>query len=290
MKQQATKDGVDAMTVRDELLHSIKTAVQSIRSRDPSDTQIHCARKALKHARANLRLLRDVVGNTVYRRENVALRNAARPLSRVRDVAVLRATAGQLLRHEEHGARRRLLRKVRRTLKQTRLEARTELYRMNVIKGCIATLLAAKARIRSWRLEPVDRRWVRDGLQRIYRRGREGYELACADPTAENLHEWRKRVKYLYQAMVIWRVHNAARVKGVMKRAHKVASLLGTEHDLGMFNEQLTKLDSAHPVRPAIGCSIAQRQSNLRDKAFNKGRRLFKVKPGAFVRGIIDES
>lgn len=66
---------------------TLKKAVKAIRARNPTGAQIHGARKALKRARANLRLLRDAVGKTAYICENVVLRDAARPLSGVRDAA-----------------------------------------------------------------------------------------------------------------------------------------------------------------------------------------------------------
>lgn len=53
------------------------------------DDVAHDVRKRCKTVRALLRLIRDEVGKDVYRRENRALRDAARALSPVRDAAVL---------------------------------------------------------------------------------------------------------------------------------------------------------------------------------------------------------
>src|SRR5580698_10039159 len=62
---------------------------------DPRRSSIHEIRKKLKRARAALRLLRDCLGEPVYRRENSRLRDAARPLTPVRDAKVLFATLHQ---------------------------------------------------------------------------------------------------------------------------------------------------------------------------------------------------
>jgi CHAD domain-containing protein len=43
-----------------------------------SGEAVHSARKELKKARATLRLLRDALSDAVYKRENAALRDAAR--------------------------------------------------------------------------------------------------------------------------------------------------------------------------------------------------------------------
>jgi CHAD domain-containing protein len=283
MKRRTVNGTVQAPTVRDELLRHVESAVKAIRARESSDTQIHTARKELKLARANLRLLRDAVGKAAYTRENIALRDAARPLSGVRDAAVLRETADELINETRRGPRRRLLLKVRRALEQARREARAELRGMNATRASVACLVAAAARMRKWRLEQADHKSVRVGLQRIYRRGREALMIACDDPTNENLHEWRKQVKYLGQSMEMWKEHDANVVKRLIKRADKLADLLGTDHDLVVFEERLKQLDSPHPIRPAISRDIAEQRCELRDEALKKGRRLFKRPPTSFI-------
>lgn len=286
MKQQAGNGTLHATTVRDELLRHVETAVKLIRARNPTDAQIHRARKELKRARANLRLLRDAVGKAAYIRENTALRDAARPLSGVRDAAVLLETGDKLLSATRRGPRRRLLLKVRRALEQAWRETRAELRRMNATRVSAASLVAAAGRIRKWRLEQADMASLCGGLQRVYRRGREALEIACANPTNENLHEWRKQVKYLGQSMGVWTAHDADGVKGLIKRAGKLADLLGTDHDLAVFEERLEKFDSPHLILPAITRDIAGRRCNLLSKALKKGRRLFKEKPRSFASEI----
>jgi len=51
----------------------------------PGASAVHEARRRLKRARAMLRLVRPGLAPRVYRRENVALAGAARPLGAVRD-------------------------------------------------------------------------------------------------------------------------------------------------------------------------------------------------------------
>jgi CHAD domain-containing protein len=54
-----------------------------------SDETIHDTRKRLKRVRAGLRLLREAMGEGRYRRENALIRDAARPLTELRDAKVL---------------------------------------------------------------------------------------------------------------------------------------------------------------------------------------------------------
>src|SRR5205085_6461592 len=55
----------------------------------PSDEAVHAARRRGKKARALLRLARAAMGERTYRRANGTLRDAARPLSELRDAVVL---------------------------------------------------------------------------------------------------------------------------------------------------------------------------------------------------------
>lgn len=286
MKRHATNGALRAVTVRNKLLHHIETAIKDIRPRNPSDAQIHNARKELKRARANLRLLRDTVGKAVYTSENAALRDAARRLSGVRDAAVLGKTTDKLIRAARRGPRRRLLVNVRRILEQERLKARTELWGTDSRRASVACLVAAARRIRQWPLERVDRATVCDGLQRIYRQGRKALAISCAKPTAENLHEWRKQVKYLSNSMEMWKTQERNNVRRLIRQAEKLADLLGTDHDLVVFEERLEKLDSPNPIQTSIARDIAHRRCDLQKKAMKKGRLLFKSKPRTFVRSI----
>ena len=68
-----------------------------------------------------------------------------------------------------------------------------------------ATIDDALARTTTWTFERDGFDALSPGLRRIYRRGRKAMRAAREDPSAENLHEWRKRVKDLWHATEIVR-------------------------------------------------------------------------------------
>jgi CHAD domain-containing protein len=112
---------------------------------------------------------------------------------------------------------------------------------------------------------------------------------ARKDPSAENLHEWRKRVKDLWHATQIVRAAQPKRLKRVSRRAHKLADLLGDGHDLSMLRDYV----ETHPQcfenetsKRALVAVIDRRSNRLRDKALKRGRRLYKRPPKRFVRAI----
>src|SRR5262249_26458757 len=63
------------------------------------DEVVHDVRKRCKRLRGLLRLVRDGLGDARYREENVCLRDAARPLTEVRDARVLVDVLDRLAEH-----------------------------------------------------------------------------------------------------------------------------------------------------------------------------------------------
>jgi CHAD domain len=82
-------------SLHDAALTIIDGATETLRSGD-GDEAVHAARKACKCIRAALRLLRQWLGPEVYRRENKRIRDAAKPLTAVRDAFILRTTLRRL--------------------------------------------------------------------------------------------------------------------------------------------------------------------------------------------------
>ncbi|MGC4098765.1 MAG: CHAD domain-containing protein [Nitrospira sp.] len=199
---------------------------------------------------------------------------------------MLSKTAEKFLTAARPGARRRLLLKVRQTLERGKRESQAELQAMNVLNDSAACLEAAIARMRRWKLTPAHRASISKGLERTYRRGRKAFALACEKPTDENLHEWRKQVKYLGQSLKVWKALRGTDGEGLIERADKLADLLGTDHDLVVFEKRLEMLDAPHPTRPAIALDIADQRRDLVKKALKKGRRIFNAKPRVFTRKI----
>src|SRR5262249_13448651 len=86
-------------------IHRIaKSEIEKIReyvggsSAGSSDEMVHEARKGLKRLRAMLRLVRPAIGRKVYRSESITFRDAARPLSEVRDAKILVETLDKVVK------------------------------------------------------------------------------------------------------------------------------------------------------------------------------------------------
>jgi CHAD domain-containing protein len=273
--------------VREALRRQIGDALRVLRDPALPDEAIHHARKELKRARSNLRLLRRVVGRRAFERENGALRDASRPLSGVRDAKVLVKTIDDLIDAEKNAARRALLSRVRGVLEQKRLAAREALQGSGEVARSAESLDEAWQRVNGWRLTGRERRVLERGLKRIYARARKALSRADAERSAESLHEWRKHVKYLGAALATLDAGEGRVPEKLMKRVDMLAERLGVDHDLVVLEAELAKLYSrASHARTGVMSAIAQRREVLQAKALKDARSAFSRKPRAFAKQV----
>ena len=250
---------------------------------------VHATRKRLKRLRATVRLARDAVGEKTYEHENSAFRTTARRLAAGRDAQVLLETVEELNERFAEELPERATDALRDRLEQERDDANPSGRDDEGVDAVLEALRSAHSRTAAWTFADDDFGALRPGLRRIYRRGRKRMRAAVDDPTPENLHEWRKRVKDLWHATQIVRAARPKRLKRFAKRAHKLADLLGDGHDLAMLRDYA----EAHPElfersddREALLAIIDRRSGALRDEALERGRELYDRSPKRFVKRV----
>lgn len=264
------------------------------------DQAVHEARKSMKRLRALLRLIRDTLGEDVYRAENERLRDAGRLIGPVRDSAVLVA--------EVSGIRQRYSSHLRRTTMEgieSRLIERHAAIKQALaddparLRDVVVALRSARARYRVWPIEgddaagargrtPVEHSFdvLRSGLERTYRRGRKEMRRARDHPTGHNFHQWRKRVKYLRHQMELLQPLWPEMIGGYVSVLTDLGELLGEEHDLS----ELLRLIASEPglcddaVERSLLTALAQhRRSEVQTAALMIGRRVYAERPGQFT-------
>lgn len=274
--------------VRAAMCDEIADALQALWQRSrPSDEAMHQVRKDLKRARAALRLLREAVGEAAYARENLELRDAARPLASVRDATVALEVVRELLESENKPPRRARLLELRRTIHAERRSARERLLRSHKLAGVAHSLQDAGERAEYWRFPLEDTPVLRAGLERVYRKGRKALKRARAAVTTESLHESRKQAKYLQQALAVVADGGSRRLKKLEKRAGKVADRLGDDHDLAMLEAKLAALPAGPKAQRKLTARIEARRARLQKKALKLGRRMYRRKAAAFVERVL---
>ncbi|HYH49749.1 MAG TPA: CHAD domain-containing protein, partial [Acidimicrobiia bacterium] len=161
------------------------------------DEATHDARKRTKKLRALLRLVRPVLDDDVYRRENRALRDAARELSAVRDAWVLVEALDGLMTPAGDGLTGHSAAPLRAALVQQHRDLQTGRADTDTPGRAAVHYERVLARVGLWGVP--DRGWksLEDGLEAVVRAGRQHMARACSQGRAEDFHEWRKQVKYL---------------------------------------------------------------------------------------------
>src|SRR5262245_46873675 len=220
-----------------------------------SDTAVHDARKRMKKARALLRLLRPALGESTYRKENAALRDAARPLTEVRDAKVLVDTLDQLAESFAGQVDLKTLRQVRRGLRDHQREVRRRVLGEGDALGPVReALAAARRRAKRW---PVGRRgWsvLGAGLRKVYRQGRDAGAAAQADPSVEHLHEWRKQAKCLWHQLQVLHPLWPAAMDERADQAHALADSLAAG-DLAILRQNRQGSAGSLPPMRAQSCA-----------------------------------
>jgi hypothetical protein len=152
----------------------------------------------------------------------------------------------------------------------------------------VATELeAGEAAIGDWSPDGGDWPLVGGGLRRSYRRGRNRFADVRDDPSAENVHEWRKRVKDLWYHLRLLTTAWPAVVGESADETHELADLLGDHHDLAVLAEDARgrpdRFDSAADLE-ALVAAAERRQDELLAAALGLGERIYAEKPKAFAR------
>jgi CHAD domain-containing protein len=203
--------------------------------RKPEDTLVHDIRKHLKKARAVLRLLREEIGRSSFRREDRRLRDIGRLMTEVRDAEVRLQTMRQLEQATHHHYRS--YQKIERLL-ATELENFLAAF-AGWEKKAARLLERARHASKKWSRANYSWRGLRRAVQRTYKSGRRALATARAQPSAANIHELRKQTKLLGYQIRLLRPWNNLVVGTMIEELTQLGHLLGRVHDLVFLADRL---------------------------------------------------
>jgi len=149
----------------------------------------------------------------------------------------------------------------------------------------VQDLGAVRVRVEGWAIRAPDWEAVDQGLRRSYGRGRKTLGRARRSRSLEDLHAWRKRVKDLWYHERLLAPAAGPAVRSHAKDAHRLADLLGDDHDLGVLRDALTRDLTPVPVDvDAVVAVLDHRRAELQDEAIRLGQRVYAESPKAFRR------
>lgn len=255
------------------------------------DKAVHETRKNFKKMRAVLRLVRDALGDEMYRVENACFRDAGRMIAPLRDSAVLVETVDALQDQNlpeqaagayEHARQKLVVHQVA-VRKQLLVDSKVFVEVQDILQQ-------ARTRVMSISLKATGTDAFTPGLRRVYRRGRRRMKQAYVVQDDPHLfHDWRKRVKYLWHhaelLQVVWPDYMAS----LARELHLLSAYLGESHDLVVLREMLIGNPAelgADPDLLSLLTLITQKQHELEEKARPLGKRIYVEPAGEFARRL----
>ncbi len=277
---EATPSKMAVLDVNRALGGCIQEALSQLSTPAVSAKNVHDARRAIKRARAMLRLQRSALGGKTYERENRALRDIARSLSAARDGKVQLDVLNHLIV--------RYPSKIDATSMQALRKIFSSRYRVSgklsqeSLRTSRTSLLAVSDRASKRSVEAQGWDTVGVGLIRIYRAGRRCAKRIGQPASAEDLHRWRKHVTYLWRSLEFLRPVWPQRAGKLARKAHRLAHHLGEDHDLHVLSAAIAEMDSAQlgqDDRSMLRHLIARRRRRLQRKAVELSKRVYRHSP-----------
>jgi CHAD domain-containing protein len=254
---------------------------------------IHTARKALKRARAMIRLTRDVVGEAAFRNENAVLRNAAREIAGARDRTVRLLTLERLLEHHAASLPAGTFASLREALATEPGPESGPAGTPEEIIDTLTTLRTCRRRFAAWPVEgsgpggvPDDFSAIAPGLRRVYSQGRSRMKEAYRLGTEAAFHRWRKSAKYLRYQIEGLEPAWPEVLGSLAVAADRLAETLGDEHDCAVLGETVDAAPDLLPderERRLLAALVAEEQERLRRLARPLSARVYAEPPQAFA-------
>ena len=275
----------DPVDLRKALLREFHSAVQDAKDAaatvdESSAKAVHDSRKALRRARAVLKMIAGALPKSERKAVGRALQESRRSLSPIRDHAVAPETLGQLpLGEQDRAAAKRIL--------DTAAETLPTVAEIKQLLGEGAARAAAQAEALEASLPP-ELSWdvVVEGIQEVYADARRARR--SAKDSKQWFHTWRRRCKELAYQLELIAGHAGARLAAIQSELAGVTDNLGPAVDLVMVREfvatygQALGEDELDHLKAAIDAQLEDLMSETRKLA----RDTFSQKPRRFAKRL----
>lgn len=248
---------------------------------------VHNVRKALKKIRAGLRLFR-YTDEKFYKKQNTFFRDEGRRISEVRDASSVIEALDKLITHYHEQLYNNTFNQFKHFLEKRKDGIANEVIHKKRVLDTIEDQLRTKCEaIESWGLEKANGfKGLAPGVKKVYKRGQKAFKETKGSATSPNLHEWRKRVKYLrYQLILLQRIWPPP-LKAWQKELHKLSDYLGGDRDLYMLhnvvknNAGAFKDTQSHQLLSTL---IEGHRKQLQQEAILTGEKLYHLDKDTFV-------
>jgi hypothetical protein len=237
---------------------------------------VHRARTQFKKTRGVLRLARPVLGKEEFRRGNAAFRDAGREMRASRDSVALIESLDFLTKNALPRISPAIIRRLRGFLVADSRKLAKSLVSGDALARIADAIDKEREHVGEWDLSDLKGKDARRAWARARKQCREAFHIALADPSDENLHEWRKRTKTLLFQTDLLRKRNPG-TRENRDQLKKLTEILGHDQDLAMLRKAI--LDHKQVLRSVEGVKllltgVATRRRALRVDAFALAERI----------------
>lgn len=267
----------------------IAEALFELQRKEKPEQGIHQARKNFKQLRGLARLFRDDLGKKPYRAQNVYYRDLGRSLSTLRDATALIESLHAVRDQYKSAVRPEVFKKPEAFLIRDRERIRESQIQQEHQVEQVIQLLEKSGDLVAALNFPVSEKGIVKSIKRVYKRGYKAYNnCSQKQPDLDELHEWRKRVKYLWYHHLLLKDVWEPVFAGFAVEIHKLSDLLGNYRDLGLLEGKLAEENSGiNPTKlSVIQALIREHQTSLLDRAQSLGTKIYAEKPGKFAKRI----
>lgn len=251
---------------------------------------VHELRKTLKKLRAIFKFIRDEIGEENYKEENKFYRDLGRQISELRDSTAILESLQQLKAKYQPELADQTFEMPLKSLQNNRQKlAHKYLKQEKRLENMESQLKKKVQEHKKWDFNTGSFEKISLGVKRVYARGRKAFHKSKQTKETQDLHDWRKRVKYLrYQhdiISVIWpRV-----IKAHADELDRLGDFLGQDHDLAVLQEQITSgkvkfNDEAE--KGLLAALISYSRDQLQQKALLLGANFYQDSAENFILKI----
>lgn len=276
--------------MRNIILSRISFVQEQIKSQEDVHILIHEIRKNMKRIRAVLKMIRDEIGYSNYYRENCLYRDLGRGLCGARDSYMLREVFVSLYKQDPDALKTRDYEEVVEHLTR-RLDR--ELSDFTTLKGGFEPLhrelgqaagrVGQYCRLRNGFVS------LKNGVKRIYGRGRRHLARVQEKFCFTEFHEYRKNTKHLLYHIEILRPIYPRVLKSYARSIDRHEELLGEARDYDRLEAYLHH-EAGNAIRDTVRSSVLGKIANHREdllrKIYPESSLIYAEPPAEFVKRL----
>lgn len=259
----------------------------SLQQEDPHQA-IHEARKGMKKMRAFSRLVRGEIGKKRYKQTNTYYRDVARQISEARDITAMLDTLQDLYEALDAALCEQTFQDIKNHLVSRKSAlSRIQINRDKLLENMLNDLEKAEKIHGKWKIEQNGFEIFFKGIKITYSKCQQAMKKAYKKQSTKNLHEWRKRCKYLRYEVDFLRDIWPEPMKSLERELHQLTDYLGDDHDLAVLKAYVESMHLENEeALTAIFALMDHKREELQTLAKPLGKRILYESPDQFVNRL----